>query len=48
MSKWIDFSSDERLVMIQNVAKSLNIDESAVEKDSAETTPHPTNDKAFL
>ena len=33
MSKWIDFSSDERLVMIQNVAKSLNIDELAVEKD---------------
>ena len=33
MSKWIDFSKDERLTMIQKVAKSLNIDEIAVEKD---------------
>jgi len=33
MSKWIDFSKDERLTMIQRVAKSLNIDEIAVEKD---------------
>ena len=33
MSKWIDFSKDERLTMSQRVAKSLNIDEIAVEKD---------------
>ena len=32
MSKWIDFSKDERLTMIQKVAKSLKIDEIAVKK----------------
>jgi len=33
MTKWIDFSRDEKIAMIQGVATSLNIDEVAVEKD---------------
>ena len=33
MTKWIDFSLDDRKAMIQAVATSLNIDEAAVEKD---------------
>lgn len=33
MSKWIDFSADERKAMVQGVADVLRIDEAAVEKD---------------
>ena len=33
MSKWIDFSIDERRAMIQGVVEAKNIDEVAVEKD---------------
>lgn len=33
MNRWIDYSIEERKVMIQNVANSCNIDESAAEKD---------------
>lgn len=33
MSKWIDFSLDERVTMIQGVANSRGIDEAAAEKD---------------
>lgn len=33
MSKWIDFSVDERKAMIQGVAETMSISESAVEKD---------------
>ena len=33
MSKWIDFSLDERKAMIQGVVESRQIDEAAVEKD---------------
>ena len=33
MSKWIDFSIDERKAMIQGVVDALHIDEPAAEKD---------------
>lgn len=33
MSKWIDFSEDERKAMIQGVVAAKNIDEAAAEKD---------------
>ena len=33
MSKWIDFSIDERKAMIQGVVVAKNIDEAAAEKD---------------
>lgn len=33
MSKWIDFSIDERKAMIQGVVEAKNIDEAAAEKD---------------
>ena len=33
MSKWIDFSIDERKAMIQGVANAMHIDEPAAEKD---------------
>ena len=33
MSKWIDFSVDERKAMIQGVVEVKNIDEAAAEKD---------------
>ena len=33
MSKWIDFSIDERRAMIQGVVEAKNIDEAAAEKD---------------
>ena len=33
MSKWIDFSIDERKAMIQGVVEAKNIDEVAAEKD---------------
>lgn len=33
MSKWIDFSIDERKAMIQGVVSAKNIDEAAAEKD---------------
>lgn len=33
MSKWIDFSIDERRAMIQGVVDSMHIDEAAAEKD---------------
>ncbi len=33
MSKWIDFSIDERKAMIQGVVDSMHIDEAAAEKD---------------
>ena len=33
MSKWIDFSIDERKAMIQGVVEAKNIDEAATEKD---------------
>ena len=33
MSKWIDFSLDERKAMIQGVVESRQIDEAAAEKD---------------
>ena len=33
MSKWIDFSKDDRLTMIQGVAAAKGIDEAAAEKD---------------
>ena len=33
MSKWIDFSIDERRAMIQAVSQAKQIDEASVEKD---------------
>lgn len=33
MSKWTDFSLDERRAMIQGVVDAMHIDEAAVEKD---------------
>ena len=33
MSKWIDFSLDERKAMIQGVVEARQIDEAAAEKD---------------
>ena len=33
MSKWIDFSIDERKAMIQAVCQTKQIDEAAAEKD---------------
>lgn len=33
MSKWIDFSKDDRLTMIQGVVGAKGIDEAAAEKD---------------
>ena len=33
MSKWIDFSIEERKAMIQGVVAAKNIDEAAAEKD---------------
>ena len=33
MSKWIDFSLDERKAMIQGVVEAKQIDEAAAEKD---------------
>jgi len=33
MSKWIDFSLDERKAMIQGVVEAQQIDEAAAEKD---------------
>ncbi len=33
MSKWIDFSIDERKAMIQGVVEAKNINEAAAEKD---------------
>ncbi len=33
MSRWIDFSTDERMAMIQAVSEAKQIDESSVEKD---------------
>ncbi len=33
MSKWIDFSTEERKTMIQNVCETMHIDETAAEKD---------------
>ena len=33
MSKWIDFSIDERKALIQGVVVAKNIDEAAAEKD---------------
>lgn len=33
MSKWIDFSIDERKAIIQGVVSTMQIDEAAVEKD---------------
>ena len=38
MSKWIDFSIDERKAMIQSVVEANNIDEAAAEKDWWVTT----------
>ena len=33
MSKWIEFSTDERKAMIQGVVNAMHIDEAAAEKD---------------
>lgn len=33
MSKWIDFSIDERRAMIQAVSQAMQIDEASAEKD---------------
>lgn len=33
MSKWIDFTTDERKAMIQTVCETMHIDETAAEKD---------------
>ena len=33
MSKWIDFTIDERKAMVQKVAELMHIDEAAAEKD---------------
>ena len=33
MSKWTDFSLDERRAMIQGVVDAMHIDEAAIEKD---------------
>ena len=36
MSKWIDFSIDERRAMIQAVSQAKQIDEASAEKDTIE------------
>lgn len=33
MSKWIDYSKDERRAMIQAVSQAMGIDEASAEKD---------------
>lgn len=38
MSKWIDFSVDERKAMIQGVVDTMHIDEAAAEKDKQTIT----------